>query len=252
MFVGNGRPRKPEKRAEARRLRTELGLPYKQIAHRLSVSPHSVHNWTRDISISDEQRRRNLAHMTPQSEVVMKRAATWRAVNRARRLGYQMEGRARAKMGDPLHQAGCMLYWAEGSKSRNCVVLANSDPHMVRFFREFVSTCFEIQPDRFYFRLNVYLDNGLSITEVEDHWCATLALPRVCIRKHSINHFPTSSSGRKKNRLPFGVCTLGLNETRLVQHIYGAIQEYANFEEPRWLDGPTYGSRRPATANLPP
>ena len=26
--------------------------------------------------------------------------------------------------------------------------------------------------------------------------------------------------------------------TRILQHIYGAIQEYAGFEEPRWLDGP--------------
>jgi hypothetical protein len=27
-----------------------------------------------------------------------------------------------------------------------------------------------------------------------------------------------------------------MKSTRIVQHIYGAIQEYAGFEEPRWLD----------------
>ena len=43
-----------------------------------------------------------------------------------------------------------------------------------------------------------------------------------------LNHFPTSSSGKKRNRLPYGVCTLSVaRSTRLVQHIYGAIQQYA-------------------------
>jgi hypothetical protein len=55
----------------------------------------------------------------------------------------------------------------------------------------------------------------------------------------STNHYPTSSSGKKRRKLPYGVCTLTLaKSTHLVQHIYGAIQEYAGFEEPRWLDGP--------------
>lgn len=33
------------------------------------------------------------------------------------------------------HIAGCMLYWAEGSKSRNSIQFVNSDPAMVRFCR---------------------------------------------------------------------------------------------------------------------
>jgi hypothetical protein len=53
-----------------------------------------------------------------------------------------------------------------------------------------------------------------------------------------VNHYPTSSSGKQFNRLPYGVCALRLNDTRIIQHIYGAIQEYAGFDEPRWLDGP--------------
>jgi hypothetical protein len=56
------------------------------------------------------------------------------------------------------------------------------------------------------------------------------------LRKHAINHLPTSSSGQAKNKLPYGVCTLRVYDTRLVQHIYGAIQEYAGFDEPSWLD----------------
>ena len=109
---------------------------------------------------------------------------------------------------------------------------------MTVFFARFVRECFGTKVDDFSLRLNVYLGNGLSLEEIEDHWLLHLGLPRTCLRRHIVDHFPTSSSGRKRN-LPYGVCTLTVRRsTHLVQHIYGAIQEYAGFEEPRWLDGP--------------
>ena len=132
--------------------------------------------------------------------------------------------------------AGCMLFWAEGSKCRNCVKFANSDVNMVALFKRFLSHCFDVPDDRFTLRLNVYLDNGKVLSEIESHWLQALGLPSSCLRKHSINHFPTSSSGQKRNRLPYGVATVGICDTRITQHIYGAIQEYAGFDEPRWLD----------------
>jgi hypothetical protein len=67
-------------------------------------------------------------------------------------------------------------------------------------------------------------------------WLTALRLPRSCLRKHSIDARPSSSTGSKKNKLPFGVCTLRvLRSTPILQHIYGAIQEYGDFEEPAWL-----------------
>jgi hypothetical protein len=137
-----------------------------------------------------------------------------------------------------------MLYWAEGAKNRNAIQFANSDPKMVRMFREFLVQALGVEPARLRLRLNVYLGNGLSITEIESYWLELLDLPASSLRGHSINHFPTSSSGRKRNRLPYGVCTIYLYSSEIVQHIYGAIQEYAGFEEPRWLDGPP---RKPRT-----
>jgi len=238
MFVGTSKPRKPLERAAARRLRGK-GMPYKKIAAYLGVSPHSVMNWTRDIEITDEQRKANLAHMTPESEIVKKRAATWRSINQQRRLGFQQEGRLKARSEDRFHMSGCMLYWAEGSKDRNSVVLANSDSNMMVFFLRFLRESFGVDADRVSLRLNVYLNNDLTLAEIEEFWLGELDLPRACLRKPMINHFPTSSSGKRGHKLPYGVCTLRVGRsTQLVQHIFGAIQEYGGFEEPRWLDGP--------------
>jgi hypothetical protein len=131
-----------------------------------------------------------------------------------------------------------MLYWAEGAKERNTVKFVNSDVAMVRLFVSFMRDCFGVLPADFRLRLNVYTNNGLTLEQVEAYWLRELELPRSCVREHVVNHFPTSSSGTKRS-LPYGVCTLSVaRSTHLVQHIYGAIQEYARFEEPRWLDGP--------------
>jgi hypothetical protein len=214
-------------------------MPVKQIAAHLGVSPASVSYWVRDIEITEAQRTRNQTRPGRiwSAEIVQKRVQSWSEKNRQRRTSYQEEGRIRARARDPLHMAGCMLYWAEGSKHRNTVTLSNSDRQMVRFFRQFLTRCFEVNRDDFVLRLNVYTNNGLTIEDIEQHWLTTLDLPETCLRGHSLNHYPTSSSGKKRNRLPYGVCQLKVRRsTWLVQHIYGAIQEYAGFEEPAWLD----------------
>jgi hypothetical protein len=130
-----------------------------------------------------------------------------------------------------------MLYWAEGTKKRNVVEFTNSDVHLLRFFRRFLTECFGTSSSEFIVHLHLYTGNGLSLRQVEDYWLGALKLPRSCLRKHQINKRPISSSRRRSNKLPNGVCTLRvLRSTRLVQHIFGAIQEYGGFVEPRWLD----------------
>jgi len=129
-----------------------------------------------------------------------------------------------------------MLYWAEGSKGRHAIEFSNSDPHMLRVFRRFLTEALAIERDEILLSINAYTNNGLSIEEIERYWLEDLDLPRTAARKHTLNQMPTSSSGRARNRLRFGVCTLRVHSTWMLQHIYGAIQEYAGFEEPRWLN----------------
>jgi hypothetical protein len=150
----------------------------------------------------------------------------------------QAEGRAAARDGNRLHLAGCMLYWAEGSKRRNAVQFTNSDPRMVAFFRRFLVEGPCLKPADIHLSINVYTNNGMGIDEIERYWLDLLRLPRSSARAHVLNHTPTSSSGRARNKLPYGVARLSVHQTRMVQHIYGAIQEYGGFDEPRWRDGP--------------
>jgi transcriptional regulator with XRE-family HTH domain len=227
-------PHGSELQAEAREMRQVEGLSYHEIARRLGVSYTTARRWTIDIELSVKQLS---ALRSSRVEQAARASATMAATYRLRRRSWQEEGRERARVGDPVHQAGCFLYWAEGSKSRNALSLANSDVNLMRVFVRFLRTEFALPTERFSFRLHLYTGNGLSVRQVEDYWLQHLGLSRRCLRAHSLNRAPAPTSGSKQNKLPYGVGNVVVTKsTRFVQHIYGAIQEYGRFDQPAWLD----------------
>jgi hypothetical protein len=70
--------------------------------------------------------------------------------------------------------------------------------------------------------------------EIEDYWLLLLGLNRNCLRKTLINLKP-SSSQQKGRKLKYGMCKVSVYKVRHVQHILGAIQEYATIEKLEWL-----------------
>jgi hypothetical protein len=106
---------------------------------------------------------------------------------------------------------------------------------MVVLFRRFLTDALGVERARILMSINVHTTNGMAIDEIEGYWLELLDLPPTSARKHTLNHLPTSSSGRASNKLPYGVCSLRVHDTAKLQHIYGAIQEYGGFDEPAWL-----------------
>jgi hypothetical protein len=45
-----------------------------------------------------------------------------------------------------------------------------------------------------------------------------------------------NQKNEKRRKLPYGVCELSVGSAKYMQHIYGAIQEYAGIDRPEWLD----------------
>ena len=158
------------------------------------------------------------------------------ARRRAERLEYQKQGRALARQGTPFHAAGCMLYWAEGAKSRNVVRLANSDSEVLRFFLAIPPAHFAVPDEKVRLWCNLFADHLPRQHEIEGFWLDVLELPRECLNKSTVNVYSKYSERKRKNMLPYGTCRIAVGSTAIVQHIFGAIQEYGGFERPEWLD----------------
>jgi transposase len=61
-------------------------------------------------------------------------------------------------------------------------------------------------------------------------------VPASSLRKSVVNVYSKYSLKKRANKLPYGTCKLVVHSTRIVQTIYGSIQEYGGFDRPEWLD----------------
>jgi hypothetical protein len=192
------------------------------------VSRSSVSLWVRDIQLSDEQRAA-LADRNPRYRGKSEVAHRKREEAAARRRTYQEEGRELARRGDPAFAAGCMLFWAEGSRARNTVEFTNSDPDMVAFFASFLRHYFGIDSSDMRIACNLFTDHAEEQHRIEQFWLDVARLPPSSLRKSMVNVYSKYSA-----KLPYGTCKLVVGNTRVAHMLYGAIQELAGFERPEW------------------
>ena len=216
-------------------MRREEGRSVKEIARLLGVSTSSVSHWVRGIELTDAQHAALQARNGLHERQRLARAAM-AAKARARRAAAQQGGRQRARSLGYRYAAGCMLFWAEGSRQRNKVVFTNSDPAMARFFVEFIREFFDISSDRLRLTCNLFADHEARQQEIENFWLRTLGLPRSCLCKSTVNHYSRYSQKKRRNKLPYGTCRIVVHSTEIAQTIYGSIQELAGFDRPEWLD----------------
>jgi hypothetical protein len=151
-------------------------------------------------------------------------------------MGYQEDGRRRARALDPGFVAGCMLYWAEGAKDRNQLQFSNSDPAMARFFVDFLKKYFDLTGDEIRIRCYLYADHVEQQADVEQFWLEALDLPQTSLRKSVVNVYSKYSQRKRVGNLPYGTCRVVVSRTWVTQTIYGAIQEIGGFTRDSWLE----------------
>lgn len=220
---------KTEKRLAACELRKQ-GISINKIAKKLCVSKGSVSTWVREIILTADQ-----LEILKQSNPIFNNQLSGNKIKsqkaRQLRLEYQKEGRIKAKENNMLHQAGCMLYWAEGAKDRRSCKFSNSDPNMLKLFLKFLVECYNIQQEKIRVHINCYTNNGLTVLDIEQYWQNILDLPKSCFTKTTTDNLSKYSSNKKsKNKLLYGTVSIDVHSVKLIQNIYGAIQTYAGFD----------------------
>lgn len=220
---------KSEMRQQARDMR-QSGMSVREIAAALGVSKGSVSMWVRDIVLTDEQIHILKARQSRYGGQYSG-AQTNRDNARRMRESFQEQGRIKARERRPLHMAGCMLYWAEGAKHRNKLYFVNSDPNMLRFYVRFLREELGVIDEQMSVHIHCHSDRPDEIQRIERYWPELLHLPASCLKKT----FVKKGSDVRKNTLRNGICGIAVHRTELTQHIYGAIQEYAGFDNPDWL-----------------
>jgi len=166
------------------------------IAARLGVALSSVSRWTRDIALTEEQHQR-------------------------------------LRDANPIYNQ--QLRGQEGRSTAARAVRVAAQEHGRRAFLGFLRECYRVSDEQITLRVNCHLNNGLSLAEIEHWWLKELGLPHGSARTATVNR-ASSASRWRRNVLVYGTASTCVHSTFIVQSIYGAIQEYAGFDRPEWLD----------------
>jgi transposase-like protein len=219
-----------EKRDAVRKLRQQ-GRQLTEIATELNIPYNTVRKWCRDIELTDTQ-------LDTLSEANPRRAAQQKGAQKNKqnaledRLAYQEMGREQAQAGNLRHLMGCMLYWGEGAKHRGHLRFTNTDPDMLKLFVEFLRLEFGVPDEKFTLRVLTHSENQEEWVQIQAYWLEFLALPK---NTKVAMQLKIGTQSRKK-RYQYGICTVDVYSTEIVQNIFGAIQEYIGLDNPKWVE----------------
>ena len=207
------------------------GCGLEDIQLKLEVPKTTIYGWVKHIELTNYQekclkgriadKKSSLAREKA-AEANRKKYSSLRAI--ARKQGYD------EATGDPIHVAGCMLYWAEGNKNFNCVGFTNTDVLMQRKFKDFLNYL-KVPQEKIRFYTTVHNTEGNAThKECKDFWADKLGIPKDQIKVYDAND--SRGDSKTKSRYPFGVGRLYVNDYTVIQRIYGAIERYIGEELP--------------------
>lgn len=173
---------------EARRLRREEGLSYKQISQRVKISKSTVSLWCRDIQLTEEQIHCLSIRSIDRSYIGRLKGAN---ILKERRLALIEKCKENGKLRlsylnrEQFFVAGLALYWAEGYKTGRGVIFCNSDPDMMRFMINWFFIFFGLTYNDFKFRVDINEIHREREEIVKNYWIKTLSIPKSRFQKTS-------------------------------------------------------------------
>jgi hypothetical protein len=219
---------KPVERQRAKELRQQ-GWRTHEIAKELQIRSDTIRKWVRDIELTDELRT-SMSEENPHWEAQQNGGQTNKVKALEKRMVSQQAGRQKAHEGSELHLMACILYWAEGAKARNNLRFTNTDPYMLRLFMRFLREEMMIEEGLVSLQIFHHTIDTNEIARIHQYWIDWLELPQDTHVNMQLKHGTQS----RKRRYLNGICAIDLNRTEVLQHIYGAIQQYIGFENPIW------------------
>jgi hypothetical protein len=76
---------------------------------------------------------------------------------------------------------------------------------------------------------DLFADHVDRQREVEQFWLDVAGVPRSSLCRSTVNVYSKYSKKKRQNRLPYGTCRVTVSRTRILQSVYGAIQEIDGF-----------------------
>lgn len=121
---------------------------------------------------------------------------------------------------------GIGIFWGEGNKSilTSGLRVANTDPGIIKTFRNFIKIIYGLEDRRFSYSLICFNDSDPNTSK--NYWANQLKISPQKFGKITI--IPKQGKGTYKNKSLYGVCTVLANNSKLRKLVLEKIQELKN------------------------
>ena len=201
------------------------GRSIKSIAKELQVPQSSVSNWTKDIVLSERQKRALMKNMHSPSAVEKRRQS--RLVSEQAKRQKIFDG-AYADLDNiskrELWLIGVTMYWAEGGKTQRTVRVANGDPRVIKLMMKFFTVICGVDKDTI--KGHIHIHEHLDTEKAEKYWQKVTGIKPE--KFYKTYNKPNKSSKGTRNSLPYGVCDIYAGDYKLFIKIQGWIEAIYN------------------------
>ncbi len=177
-----------------------LGLTYSEIQSVIPVPKGTLSNWGQEVSLKQAQIDAIKQRTGPGTQRGIPKDTQWKRRAEIERIRSESTTYAKSHLDDAHFVAGVVLYWGEGSKTRNHFELTNSDPAALRAFVIWVRRYLDTDAA---FVLSLHLHEGNDDGGARRYWADAVGLPGARFTKTFIK---PRGTGHRKNHLEHGVC----------------------------------------------
>lgn len=177
-----------------------LGLTYSEIQNVIPVPSGTLSNWSQEIVLTSTQIDAIKERTGPNTQRGIPRDTQWKRRLEIAAIRSDARTFAISHLSDPRFVGGVVLYWGEGSKTRNHLDLVNTDPAALRYFTTWVRAYLDSEAE---FKLWLHLHTGNDEKAAKTYWSRALNLESIAFGR---THIKSAGTGHRKNHLSHGVC----------------------------------------------
>lgn len=199
-------------RREATRLR-KRGLSYAEISAQLGVAKSSLSLWLRDVAVPVKGQKRIARKISKNGKAAgSKSKSIWRHKREDLHTAAAQELSSLTFTNTAFAYVGAALYWAEGTKNLD-LSFVNAYPEMLQLYVRWLHDVIGVRREELVCRVQVYLNNGLSLREVHRYWASLLGIPTKQFTKAGVRNIMPSSSKKKRGTVHlYGVLRVSVKE----------------------------------------
>jgi len=184
-----------------------------------NLAKSTLSGWLKNVKFTPEQVRKlkkNIEKITHNARIKTAWTKKEKRIEQIKITTNQAKKELPSLLKNPLLLVGLFLYWAEGSKTNECIQFANSDPQLIKIMMRWFREICKVPEEKM--RIHIYIHKIYKNENCEKFWSKITNVP---VSRFGKTTYKPTPHKIKKNLDYKGVCRIDISNVNLFRKIIG-------------------------------